>query len=412
MGSLGSNKEINADNYTGIRKPLRILWINSAGGLNLTSRGKYRRIYGFAKKHQVHLIARRRMSISPDLDSQLCELRKIPELLIPIYSAAKLLASFFLNRRFDVVYTNPDISLLVGFFAKLLLGRRIKWVIDLYDEPLPGEVGKRISFRYVKYLIYRFFLFRLYALKNINLGLTIGKDTNGGLPLILINEYAISRDKLLILPNGTDLNLFRALDRNKFFRPEPFRILFVGEMKPDVGLYDLLQAYSYVLKWRADVDLVLVGPSNDEEREKLETEISRFGLGAKVNYLGEVPSEELPDIYSRCDIGIYPFRKRRALDCVFPLKVYEYLAMGMPVVATRLYGVSQIVRDHVNGLLVAPEEPLELAEAIHELVSNRKLYNRLQKNTRASVLGNDWGVLVDQWMKSVEALFNKSETGQ
>jgi len=80
-------------------------------------------------------------------------------------------------------------------------------------------------------------------------------------------------------------------------------------------------------------------------------------------------------------------------DYIYPVKVFEYLAMAKPVIATNLKGVSQIVKHEGNGLLIEPDDPEAMAKAILRIYQDEKLREKLRRNARKSVLQYDWDII-------------------
>lgn len=166
----------------------------------------------------------------------------------------------------------------------------------------------------------------------------------------LVSDYGVPVDKIDVIPPGVDLNLFRPLLLPK--RSQRVRILFVGGQFERKGGPDLIEAARSL---GDDVELDLVTGS--------EVPAVPAGVRAKIHRGLRPQSEELVALYRAADIFVLPSRG----DCM-PQAVTEALACGLPVVATRVGAIPEMVTDGVNGYLVRAHEPRALAGAIDSLV--------------------------------------------
>jgi glycosyltransferase involved in cell wall biosynthesis len=167
----------------------------------------------------------------------------------------------------------------------------------------------------------------------------------------LVAEYGVPLHKIDVIPPGVDLSLFRPSLLRK--QSERVRILFVGGQFERKGGPDLLEA-ARSLGDNVDIDIV-TGPEAPVVPAGVRT---RFHRGLKPQ------SEELVALYRAADIFVLPSRG----DCM-PQAVIEAIACGLPVVATRVGAIPEMVTDGVNGYLVPAREPRALAAAIGALVS-------------------------------------------
>lgn len=141
-------------------------------------------------------------------------------------------------------------------------------------------------------------------------------------------------------------------------------VAFVGTLKPWHGVETLIEAQASGSRtWT--LRIVGDGPQGHE----LRTLAAK--VGADVEFTGAVAPESVPEVLAGCSIAAAPYPStQNAGDQYFsPLKIYEYCAAGLPVVASRVGQVPQIIDDGVTGLLVEPSDPYALAEAIDGLAA-------------------------------------------
>jgi glycosyltransferase involved in cell wall biosynthesis len=169
----------------------------------------------------------------------------------------------------------------------------------------------------------------------------------------LVNDYGVPMDKIDVIPPGVDLSLFRPALLPK--RSERTRILFVGGQFERKGGPDLIEA-ARRLGERVQLDIV----TGSEEVAVPP------GLHVRVHRGLKPQSDELVALYRTADIFVLPSRG----DCM-PQAVTEALACGLPVVATRVGAIPEMVSDGVNGYLVGTRNPASLAGAIESLIESQ-----------------------------------------
>jgi glycosyltransferase involved in cell wall biosynthesis len=192
--------------------------------------------------------------------------------------------------------------------------------------------------------------------------------------------------------NGVDTDRFFNNNGKRWAREfHGRRLLFVGRVSPEKGVHVLLEAFRNVVERYPDTELVIVGPQgipplgsivglSDERRIK---DLARFytisyhsylkdslcsGLSSQVFFTGSVPHLELPEYYCNADILINP-----SLYEAFGMTLVESMACRLPVIATRVGGMVEVVEDGKNGLLVEPDSVSDLTRAILDLLSNEDL---------------------------------------
>ncbi len=141
----------------------------------------------------------------------------------------------------------------------------------------------------------------------------------------------------------------------------------------------LLDGLALLAETRDDVDLLLVG--DGPLREHLERRTAELGLTDRVHFLGV--RDDVAAILSRLDVFVLTSRCEAA-----PLTVLEAMASGVPVVATRVGGVPEMIRDQVDGLLVDPDRPDELALAIAHTLDDPAATDARVAHARQRVLAD------------------------
>ncbi len=151
--------------------------------------------------------------------------------------------------------------------------------------------------------------------------------------------------------------------------PESARVIgVVASLKPPKDLLGFVRAAATVMNERPDVHVVIAG--DGEQRPAIEQAIDNAGLTERVTLAGWVdPIEEL---YPEFDVFVLP-----TFSEGLPLTLVEARACGVPVIASAVGGIPELIRDGVNGLLVPPGEPVALSAALRRLLDDSDLRSRL-----------------------------------
>jgi glycosyltransferase involved in cell wall biosynthesis len=148
----------------------------------------------------------------------------------------------------------------------------------------------------------------------------------------------------------------------------PF-ILFVGRLAEKKGVKYLLEAMPEVLRRFPDCTLVIAG--DGPLRGQLEGLAASLDIGDSVKFVGGIPHEELPAYYASASVFVGPSVVAQGGDTEsFGVVFAEAMAAGRPIVATSVGGVADIVVQGRTGLLVKPESPRAVAEAVIELLAS------------------------------------------
>lgn len=199
-----------------------------------------------------------------------------------------------------------------------------------------------------------------------------------------LDRYADARGRVHVVPNGVDPTRFRpGLTPALPAKPDLFTIGFVGTLKPWHGLETLVEAFARLHRDDPNVRLLIVG--DGPRRAHLEQSLAERELFGSVCFTGMVDPAAVPAWVASMDVAVAPYPK---LDHFYfsPLKVYEYMATGVPVVAGRIGQLAHVVEDGVNGLFYPPGDSAALAAALARLRDNPILRHSLGQAGRIAVL--------------------------
>jgi L-malate glycosyltransferase len=199
---------------------------------------------------------------------------------------------------------------------------------------------------------------------------------------LLVKRDGLPAEKIRVLNNAVDLDRFATAcgAREQLFPgmgSHSKLIAVVANMYSRVkGHASLISAASYVCRDFPEAIFVLVG--DGKERPSLERQVLQAGLEKHFLFLGS--RRDVPDLLACCDLFVLPSEAE-----ALPNALLEAMAAGLPVVATRVGGVPQIIMDGVNGMLVPAKNPPALAEAILRILQYPHFAKQLSQTGRETV---------------------------
>ena len=203
-------------------------------------------------------------------------------------------------------------------------------------------------------------------------------------------HYPRVRERLVTIQNGVDTELFapgrradaaRALREEMQIAPGRLVALFVGSEWEGKGLAPLISALALAPGW----ELLVVGRG---ERSRYEEIARSAGVAAAVHWLGV--SEDVQVLYQLADAFVLPSAYE-----TFSLVTFEAAASGLPVLATPVSGVRELIADGRSGMLIAPE-PQSIGEKLRALGEDPALRARLGRAARESASEFSWGRMVNR----------------
>jgi len=205
--------------------------------------------------------------------------------------------------------------------------------------------------------------------------------------------YKLADDKISIVPNGVDIRNFHSRTESTI------QIIFSGVMYYHRGIDVLLESASIVIQKIPDVQFVLLG--SGPEMEKLVEFSKKHNLTKNVKFSGWVDRKQIPEYLAKSAIGIGPLRMTDVTKNALPIKVLEYMASYLPILAKSGTLSTDILIDGENGFFV--NDANELAEKIIYLLHNQNVRIKMGQKSRHIVEKYDWKIIaqsiIDEYNK-------------
>ena len=219
---------------------------------------------------------------------------------------------------------------------------------------------------------------------------------------LLLERFPNAADKIFLTP-GALRSDFAVVPERTARTQDKIVILTVGRLHPRKGQLVTLKALQMLaLEVRRKIEYWVVGGCNKGHYEDYLRSQAAKDPALTVRFFGNIPDSELADVYKRADIFALTSITHGISVEGFGLVYLEAAAHALPIVAHKVGGVSEAVRDGVTGLLVTPDRPAELAAAFEKLIHDEPLRRRL------GVAGRVWAMR-NRWEENASTLFAPAE---
>jgi glycosyltransferase involved in cell wall biosynthesis len=213
----------------------------------------------------------------------------------------------------------------------------------------------------------------------------------------LLEEMKSYRDDIVLIPNPLDLDRYPFRPRS---RTSP-RLVWVRAFHDIYNPSLVPRMLVELVKDHPDIRVVMVGPDKgDGSLQETHEVASRLGVGDRISFPGPIPKKDLVPWLEKGDI----FINSTNIDNT-PTSVLEAMACGLCVVSSNVGGIPYLLKDGSDALLVPPGDPAAMSAAVHRLLTEHDLAERLSCNARRKTEGFAWTIVLPQW----ESLFMQIE---
>tara|TARA_Y100000034_G_scaffold136953_1_gene217545 strand:+ start:1177 stop:2334 length:1158 start_codon:yes stop_codon:yes gene_type:complete len=211
------------------------------------------------------------------------------------------------------------------------------------------------------------------------------------------------KEKIKVIPNGTDKILFKKITNNKFRKKykikEKYLVLFFGRLNPTKGPEKLAQTAINITKKRKDIAFIWVGP-DEGKAEQVKKLISPY---KNMKYLGPIRGKEkVAEMYQSADIYALPSYREG-----LPLTLFEAMASGLPIVSCPVNGIPYEMKEPENGFFSNFGDIKKLEENILKLINNPKLRKKISITNFKKSKNFDWDIIYNKYMEEYDKLLGK-----
>ncbi|MFQ5638469.1 MAG: glycosyltransferase [bacterium] len=263
--------------------------------------------------------------------------------LIPFFVVIFFLKTLKVSKNVDIIHAQWLYSGMIAAFVKIMRGTPFVVTLRGSDTIRSGKGG-------LSHFVSK------WVLKHADLVTTVNQD---------LRHWAIQQgvapNAVFVIRNGVELNKNAEIKKSNSL----CRLIFVGHLVPAKGLNFLIEALAIVYRVNNSVRLTVVG--DGVEINPLRKNVQVKGLNAIVDFQGVQPSNRIPQLMQGADCLVLPSLREGT-----PNVVLEAMACGLPIVASDLPGIREVVQDGITGLLVKPGHTEELAEKILQVIQNHE----------------------------------------
>jgi glycosyltransferase involved in cell wall biosynthesis len=177
--------------------------------------------------------------------------------------------------------------------------------------------------------------------------------------------------------NYTNLHLLRSQNNES----REYDAIYSGVVRSIRGVFEIIEAAHILLNMGKPVKVLFIGPISEIGlRESILKAIERDGLQNHVIVKDSVPYIEMESIYRMSKIGLLLLQDNKLHRTILPIKTFEYMAFGLPIVGSNFGHIERFIEESKAGLLVNPSDPGEIAKTLLALLEDDSLYKMLSEN--------------------------------
>jgi len=212
------------------------------------------------------------------------------------------------------------------------------------------------------------------------------------------------RDKIFLTRSGIDIDIYKAgFDHANLHEEGMVRLISVGRFEEKKGFIYLIEACRHLKAWGVEFRLLMLGEGSLLQYCKQKTQ--EYVLTDRITFKGGSSQSTIRDGFEKSDICVAPSIESKTGEKEgIPGVVYEALAMGIPVIATRHSGIPEIVKDGETGILVSERDHVAIAEAVKLFIRDKDLRKKCIINGRKIVYEN---FNLERNSKSLKDIFDK-----
>jgi len=314
-----------------------------------------------------------------------------------LFIAFLRLVPLSIKRKYKVIQAHnlPDYLIFAGIFHKMFGVKLLLDIhdpsVDLFEEKWPGKKNKVL-----KALMARA---EKYSCKLSNHLFTVTNTCKERLV-----ERGNPSNKITLILNTANEGFFKFNNEREFKKiKRGAKIIYHGTIAERFGLHNVIVAMPYLLKDIPDSVLDIYGRYEGSYLTKLERLVNDLELSDNVNLNGKVVREQIPELINNHDVGIVPYLQTDYMNLALPTKAFEYIAMGLPLVSTKLKDLFETFDD--NCIKYVDESvPKQIAGAISFLCHNPAVSKNLVESSYRKLSEISGAVMKERFIQTYDEL--------
>ncbi len=277
------------------------------------------------------------------------------------------LAATIVFRHVAIIHLNTSLNPraywrdLVYLFVAKMLGARVVYQVHGGDLPLVFFGGRALPTAFLRW-----------TLRLPDLVVVLAKCE--------LDAYRafVPEQEIVALPNGIDCRPFATLPTVRSYPDTPLRLLYVGRLAREKGLYESLQAVRLAHELGVDVRLVVAGSGPEEAR--LKRYAQALSIASRVTFAGPVFGSDKVKLMAGSDVMLLPSYAEG-----LPYALLEAMAAGLPMIATPVGAIPDVMTDGIHGFIVPPHDGKAIAEALAVMAGDREQLSWMSRASRRRI---------------------------
>jgi glycosyltransferase involved in cell wall biosynthesis len=293
----------------------------------------------------------------------------------------------FWKRDYDVIYTYKSV-LLPPLVTSWII--ESVWIVDLQTKPT-GQAKEFSENNYITAIYYYSYdvLYR-YCLPHASAVITLSKPIRDH----IVSEYNVEKSQTHIIPLGVDTTKF-VCEGSQGQSTTELDIVYIGSLSRLRGIDTCIEAIAKS-ESNEEVHLHIYGNGPQDYLDEFKSKIRNNDLTDSITLHGYVDHERLPQHLSKMDAAVSPLPRLDSYEVSSPAKIYEYLAMELPIVCTDIRAHRVVLEEDCTGFFYEPGDPENLVAVINRLRSSSpEKWDQIRSEARETAIENDWSRRVE-----------------
>ncbi len=237
------------------------------------------------------------------------------------------------------------------------------------------------------------------AFENASLVVAVSDEVRDYVQSVVCESDGTTNSVVAVVPNGVDTARFNP-QVPSIRKSANYTIGFMGTLKPWHGVDTLIAAFERLLEWESSAELKIVGQGPQMPELVAQVRRGSCRLADAVDFVGSVHPSQMPHYLTGFDVAVAPYPASKGFY-FSPLKLYEYMAAGLPVIASATGQIQQLIQHGENGLLYKPGDVSALTATLIRLAMEPETRAQLGSRARLTVMQRH------SWNQTLEAILGK-----